>query len=66
MKKEKNGKGFLMNVRIKRILSIVLIVAVIILIDDEYCSAIEVSYHYMGSKMPDTEKKQGAEWTRQV
>lgn len=32
MKKEKNGKGFLMNVRIKRILSIVLIVAIIILV----------------------------------
>lgn len=28
----------------------------------EYCNAVDVPYHYMGSKMLDTEQVHGAEW----
>lgn len=32
------------------------------MVADEYYSAINVSYHYMGSKMLDQERTEGAEW----
>lgn len=41
-----------------------IIPAVVYMVADEYCEAINVPYHYMGSKMLDTEQRQGAEWTR--
>lgn len=32
------------------------------MVADEYCNAIDVPYHYMGSQMLDTEHVAGAEW----
>lgn len=41
-----------------------IIPTIVWLVADEYCNAIDVPYHYMGSKMLDTEQVSGAEWTR--